>query len=68
MTLYENVYNTKIINTRRTLEAVLALDEVAEHLQLNVREPVILFRAVTMGIVNGKEIPIETFKSYYRFR
>jgi len=64
--IIENVYHTKISKTRRTLEAVLALDEVAEHLEMNVRQPVILFRAVTMGIVNGKEIPIETFKSYYK--
>lgn len=64
--IIENVYNTKITKTHRTLEAVLALDEVAEHLKLNVSQPVILFRAVTMGIVNGREIPIETFKSYYK--
>ena len=28
--------------------------------------PLILFGCVTCGMVNGKEEPIETFKSYYR--
>ncbi|WIV11628.1 GntR family transcriptional regulator [Proteiniborus sp. MB09-C3] len=62
----ENKYGVKITKTQRTLEAVLAIDEAADHLELVQKEPVILFRAVTMGIVNGKEIPIETFKSFYR--
>lgn len=62
----ENKYGAKITSATRTLEAVLALDDIAENLGLNPREPVILFRAITMGIINGREIPIETFKSYYR--
>lgn len=62
----ENKYGVKITKTQRTLEAVLAMDDVADYLELEQKEPVILFRAVTMGVANGKEIPIETFKSYYR--
>lgn len=62
----ENKYGVRITKTQRTLEAVLAIDEAADYLELAQKEPVILFRAVTMGIVNGKEIPIETFKSFYR--
>ncbi len=62
----ENVYKVKITSAKRTLEAVLALDEVATLLDVNQKQPVILFRAITNGIVNGREIPIETFKSYYR--
>ncbi|MBO1265090.1 GntR family transcriptional regulator [Proteiniclasticum sp. SCR006] len=62
----ENIYNVKITSAKRTLEAVLALDEVATLLDINQKQPVILFRAITYGIVNGREIPIETFKSYYR--
>ncbi|WP_273702469.1 GntR family transcriptional regulator [Tepidanaerobacter syntrophicus] len=62
----ENKYGAKITRATRTLEAVLAMDDIADNLGLNPREPVILFRAITMGIVNGREIPIETFKSYYR--
>lgn len=62
----ENKYGVKITKTQRTLEAVLAMDDVADYLELEQKEPVILFRAITMGVVNGKEIPIETFKSFYR--
>lgn len=64
--ILENVYHVKITSAKRTLEAVLALDEVATLLDVNQKQPVILFRAITSGIVNGREIPIETFKSYYR--
>jgi len=28
--------------------------------------PILLFRGVTFGIINGKEVPIESYKSYYR--
>ncbi len=62
----ENKYGVKITKTQRTLEAVLAIDDVADYLELDQKEPVILFRAITLGVTNGKEIPIETFKSYYR--
>ncbi|ETA79512.1 GntR family transcriptional regulator [Youngiibacter fragilis] len=64
--ILESKYNVKITSATRTLEAVLVTDEVAELLELDQKEPVILFRAITLGIVNGREIPIETFKSYYR--
>ena len=67
--LYEtiqNVYKVKITKARRTMEAILAKDEIAEYLELKEGSPIILFRCVTYGIVNGKEIPIENFKCYYR--
>ncbi len=64
--IVENKYGVQITKTQRTLEAVLAIDEAADYLELEQKKPVMLFRAVTMGIVNGKEIPIETFKSFYR--
>lgn len=62
----ENEFGTRIIKATRTIEAVLAADEVAEILNINEGEPILLFRAVTLGIVNGKEVPIEKFKTYYR--
>lgn len=62
----ESKYNTRITKATRTIEAVLAVDEVSEILKIDQGEPILLFRAVTLGIVNGKEVPIETFKSYYR--
>lgn len=64
--ILESKYNTRITKATRTIEAVLATDEVSEILQIGEGEPILLFRAVTLGIVNGKELPIETFKSYYR--
>jgi GntR family transcriptional regulator len=62
----ETKYETRITKATRTIEAVLAVDEVAEILGIEEGEPILLFRAVTLGIVNGKEVPIESFKSYYR--
>lgn len=62
----ENEYGIKITKARRTMEAVLVRDDIAELLELEEASPIILFRCVTFGIVNGKEIPIETFKCYYR--
>jgi len=64
--ILETKYNVRITSATRTLEAVLVTDEVADLLELDHKEPLILFRAITMGVVNGREIPIETFKSYYR--
>lgn len=62
----ENKYGVKITKAKRTIEAVLAIDEAARELQIKEGDPVLLFRAITYGVVNGKEVPIETFKSYYR--
>ena len=56
----------KITTARRTIEAILAKDEIAEYLEVEEGMPLILFGCVTCGMVNGKEEPIETFKSYYR--
>lgn len=62
----EEKYQTKITKATRTIEAVLAGDEVSQILGVDEGKPILLFRAVTYGLVNGKEVPIETFKSYYR--
>ena len=64
--LINDKYGIRITKARRTIEAVLAKDEIAKYLELEEGMPVILFRCVTYGIVNGKEIPIEYFKCYYR--
>lgn len=67
--LYKTIqeeYGVKLTKARRTMEAILARGEIAENLELEEGSPIILFRCVTSGIVNGKEIPIETFKCYYR--
>ncbi|MDF2984676.1 MAG: transcriptional regulator [Eubacterium sp.] len=64
--ILENKYNTRITKATRTIEAVLAVDEVAKELEVKEGDPILLFRAVTFGMVNGREVPIETFKSFYR--
>ena len=43
------------------MEAILVKDEIAEYLELKEGSPIILFRCVTYGIVNGKTF-IENFK------
>ena len=58
-------YGVRLTKARRTIEAILARDEVAEYLDIEEGSPIILFRCVTYGIVNGKEIPVENFKCYY---
>lgn len=59
-------YGVKITKARRTMEAILAQDDIADYLEVKEGSPIMLFRCVTHGLVNGKEIPIETFKCYYR--
>ncbi len=62
----ETAYGVTITNATRTVEAVLAHDDIAEHLDVEDGVPLLLFQCTTMGYVNGKEIPIETFKCCYR--
>lgn len=62
----EKKYNVRITKASRTLEAVSVDNEVALLLNMKKSSPVLLFTAVTFGIVNGQEVPIETFKCYYR--
>ncbi|MBS6397902.1 MAG: GntR family transcriptional regulator [Clostridiales bacterium] len=59
-------YHVQITKARRTIEAVLPDTTVAGYLGINANMPVILFNCITYGIVYGKEIPIETFRCYYR--
>lgn len=59
-------YRVNITKARRTVEAVLAKDEIAEYLDIEPGMPIILFCCTTFGEVNGQEIPIENFKCYYR--
>lgn len=64
--LINDQYGVRITKARRTIEAVLAKDEISKYLELEEGMPIILFRCITYGIVNGKETPIEYFKCYYR--
>ena len=64
----ENKYGVTITKATRTIEAVNATGETAELLEVEEGKPIILFRAITYGLIDGsdQEIPIETFKSFYR--
>lgn len=62
----EEKYDTKITKATRSIEAILAKDEIAEYLNIKPDMPILLFGCITYGIVNGKEIPIENFKCCYR--
>lgn len=59
-------YQVKITKARRTIEAVLPYADIAGYLEISEQTPVILFHCITYGIVHGKEVPIETFRCYYR--
>ena len=67
--LYETIqekYGVKITKAKRTIEAILAKGDIAEQLDIEEGSPIMLFRCVTFGKVNGKEMPIEYFKCFYR--
>jgi len=64
--ILENKYEVKITKAKRTIEAVLAVDEVARELKIKEGDPILLFKAITYGLVNGREVPIENFESFYR--
>lgn len=62
----EEHYETKITKAKRSVEAILAKDEIADYLDVKEGIPILLFGCITYGIVNGKELPIENFKCCYR--
>ena len=64
--ILEQKYNLKITRATRTIEAVLAEDDIADLLEVKEGVPVLLFRGTTYGIINNKEVPVETFKTNYR--
>lgn len=59
-------YGITILGADRTVEAVLAYDEVAELLDIEEGKPILLFRGWVSAIVNGEELVFEFFKSRYR--
>lgn len=62
----EKDYGIKITKATRTIEAINADEEVASMLGVKKGIPILLFRGITYGLIDGKEIPIESYKSYYR--
>lgn len=62
----EKEYGVQIKRAQRTIEAVLASNELAELLQIYPGTPLILFKCITFGSISGREVAIEAFNSYYR--
>ena len=67
--LYEVIatnYHIKITRAARTIEAIQADSDIAHLLKIKMGTPILLFRGITYGLVNNIELPIESFKAYYR--
>lgn len=62
----EERYGVRLTKATRALEARLALQDMAEKLSLHAGAPLLYFEAVTYGLVGGKEVPVEMFRSHYR--
>ena len=64
--IMEREYGVEITRAQREIEAVTADDKLCDYLEVHAGVPLLLFRCVTYGKVNGEEHPIETFRCYYR--
>lgn len=62
----EKEYTLKIKSSVINLKAVSAKKEIAEYLNIDENSPLLHTDAITYGEINGQELPIEYFKSYYR--
>jgi GntR family transcriptional regulator len=62
----ENDYKVKIVYADRSIEAVLVDERTAEQLDLPMGSPILLFRGIVYGEINGRETPIEYFESKFR--
>lgn len=62
----EKDYNVEITRSVANLRAVLAKKEIAKYLKIEENSPLLFTDATTYGTINGQEVPIEQFTSYYR--
>lgn len=62
----ENTYGISLSRANRSVEAIIARDEIARYLHVQNGVPLLLFQCTTYGVVAGKEVPVETFKCCYR--
>lgn len=65
-TTIENDFHIKITHSVIKLKAVPAEKEIANYLEIKESFPLLQTGAITYGMVDGKEVPIEHFVSYYR--
>lgn len=52
--------------TENTIEAILPPADVSAALKISSSTPILLFEAITTGIVCGKIVPLEYYKTYHR--
>ncbi|WNX86105.1 GntR family transcriptional regulator [Agathobaculum sp. NTUH-O15-33] len=52
--------------TENTIEAVLPSAEIAKNLKITETTPILLFESLTTGIMNGRYLPLEYYKTYHR--
>lgn len=62
----EQEYGVRLSRANRSIEAILAYDDIAEYLHVPNGTPLLLFECTTYGTLGGKEVPVETFKCCYR--
>lgn len=63
--IIETDYKIPITKTSLKLKAVTASLEIAELLDISISTPLLYSTAITYGTYLNKEIPIETFSTYY---
>ena len=52
--------------TENTIEAVLPSEEIARRLHITRQTPILLFESLTTGIMDGRSLPLEYYKTYHR--
>lgn len=52
--------------TENTIEAILPPTSVSDILKISDSTPILLFEAITTGIVGGRMVPLEYYKTYHR--
>lgn len=61
-----NKYGAYPRKTENTIEAVLPSAEIAQNLKITESTPILLFESLTTGIMNGRFLPLEYYKTYHR--
>lgn len=52
--------------TENTIEAVLPSADIARNLRITESTPILLFESLTTGILDGRYLPLEYYKTYHR--
>ena len=62
----EKDYGIVITRAMRTVEAILANEEIALQLKIKEGAPVMLFKGQVYADIRGKEVIVEYFEAIYR--